>query len=45
MLYRPTDQEAGRTALAARIVREVTVNRRDDLLNMPYSHAILECTK
>lgn len=32
-------------ALAARIFREVTVNRRDDLLNIPYSHAILECTK
>lgn len=32
-------------ALAARIFRNVTLRRRDDLLNIPYSHAVLECTK
>jgi SAM-dependent methyltransferase len=31
--------------LAMRVFKQVKVVRRDDLLNIPYSHAILECTK
>lgn len=35
----------GYRELAASIFSDIRLVRRDDLLNIPYSHAVLECTK
>ena len=36
---------AGYKSLASHTIDSIDLIRRDDLLNIPYSRAILECTK